>query len=145
MGPHIINRPAITLVGACLLLALTGCSASHGAAAPAATTIPSLPVETSVSPTPMPESTTIVGTPSTSGPKAVDDAFLASWHTFFPNESDTLSIAMALNICDSFKVGNSYAEESKTLQADSGVGAGDAAFMIGTAEIAYCPEFSGNM
>ncbi|WP_113717904.1 DUF732 domain-containing protein [Arthrobacter dokdonensis] len=92
-----------------------------------------------------PESTTIVGRPTTSGPKAVDDAFLASWKTFFPHQSDGLAIAQALNICDEFKVGTTYAQEVQILESNGGATPGDAAFMIGTAEIAYCPEFSGNM
>lgn len=82
---------------------------------------------------------------TTSGPDAVDDAFLTSWKAFFPNQSDELAIAQALNICDSFKIGIGSDEQTQTLQDGYGVTAGDAAFMMGSALISYCPEFSDQM
>ena len=135
---------ALSVVVSMLLLA--GCSESK-ADQPTAISTESVPPVVSVAASPPPpESTEIVGGEmTTSGPQAVDDAFLSSWKTFFPNQTEELAIAQALNICDSFKVGISADEQSRALQANVGVASGDAAYMIGTAVVAYCPEFSTQM
>lgn len=133
--------PASAIVAVLLLAGCTSVDVGPTVAAPTTS-----PAPATTASTPTPESTEIAGgVRTTSGPDAVDDAFLTSWKAFFPNQSDELAIAQALNICDSFKIGIGSDEQTQTLQDGYGVTAGDAAFMMGSALISYCPEFSDQM